>query len=118
VRTYKKWRRGKASREEDMEEKKRVNLYMEEKSKKKKEEEEQQLRNLKDETEVWRYINKRRGRKEGVENNINKKEWKRYFMKLLEGMEEEWVPLTHGAIAHQPDSTRKIDTIPDSAPTR
>jgi len=30
----------------------------------------------------------------------------------------EWVPLAHGAIAHQPDSTRKIDTIPDSAPTR
>jgi len=28
------------------------------------------------------------------------------------------VPLAHGAIAHQPDSTRKIDTIPDSAPTR
>jgi len=30
----------------------------------------------------------------------------------------ERVPLAHGAIAHQPDSTRKIDTIPDSAPTR
>jgi len=28
------------------------------------------------------------------------------------------VPLAHGAIAHQPDSTRKMDTIPDSAPTR
>jgi len=28
------------------------------------------------------------------------------------------VPLAHGAIAHQPDSTRKTDTIPDSAPTR
>jgi len=28
------------------------------------------------------------------------------------------VPLAHGAIAHQPDSTRKIDTIPDSAPPR
>jgi len=28
------------------------------------------------------------------------------------------VPLAHGAIAHQPDSTRKIDTILDSAPTR
>jgi len=27
----------------------------------------------------------------------------------------ERVPLAHGAIAHQPDSTRKIDTIPDSA---
>jgi len=32
--------------------------------------------------------------------------------------EEERVPLAHGAIAHQPDSTRKIDTIPDSAPTQ
>jgi len=31
---------------------------------------------------------------------------------------KEWVPLAQGAIAHQPDSTRKIDTIPDSAPTR
>jgi len=30
----------------------------------------------------------------------------------------EWVPLAHGAIVHQPDSTRKIDTIPDSASAR
>jgi len=34
------------------------------------------------------------------------------------GVQCEWVPLAHGAIPHQPDSTRKIDTIPDSAPTR
>lgn len=64
VRAYKKWKRGKASREEYMEEKKRVNLYMEEKRKKKKEEEEQELRNLKSETEVWRCINKRRSGKQ------------------------------------------------------
>lgn len=83
VRTYKKWKSGKMNREDYKKEKKRVKAYMKEKIKKKKEEEEEELRNLKSETEVWRYINKRRGRK-GVENNIARKEWKSYFMKLLE----------------------------------
>lgn len=89
VRTYKKWKSGKMNREDYKEEKKRVKAYMKEKIKKKKEEEEEELRNLKSETEVWRYINKRRGRRKGVENNISRKEWKSYFMKLLESREEE-----------------------------
>jgi len=32
--------------------------------------------------------------------------------------QRERVPLAHGAIAHQPEKTKKIDTIPDSAPAR
>jgi len=40
------------------------------------------------------------------------------LIEVSEPQNVEWVPLAHGAIAHQPDSTRKIDTIPDSAPTR
>jgi len=36
----------------------------------------------------------------------------------VEGFSYGRVPLAHGAIAHQPDSTRKIDIIPDNAPTR
>lgn len=43
--------------------------------------------------EVWKYINKRRRRKE-KRNNIDKKEWERHFQKLLEriGENENDVP--------------------------
>lgn len=80
----KRKQRGVYRREEDI-----LNEYMEEKKRKKKVEEEQELRNLKGETEVWTYINKRRGRKEGAENNISKEERKEYFIKLLKGIEGE-----------------------------
>lgn len=95
VRTYKKWKSGKMNREDYKEEKKGVKVFMKEKIKKKKEEEEEELRNLKSETEVWRYINKRRGRKEWKiiypEKNYFMKSYfrKSYFMKLLEGREKE-----------------------------
>jgi len=42
----------------------------------------------------------------------------RRMKNYLEGYAFGRVPLAHGAIAHQPDSTRKIDTIPDSAQSK
>jgi len=44
--------------------------------------------NLRKKTEVWRYINKKRGRKMFKENNIEEEEWKRHFEELL-GVEME-----------------------------
>lgn len=88
-RILRKWRKGKVSREKYMEERRKWKELLETKQKKRKEEEEKELRGLKNEAEVWKYINKRRGRKEDKGNNIKKEEWKNYFQDLLEGSEEE-----------------------------
>lgn len=37
--------------------------------------EESELKDLKNESEVWRYINKRRGGNERIKNNIGKEDW-------------------------------------------
>lgn len=60
---------------------------MEQKQEKWKEKEESELKDLKNESEVWRYINKRKGGNERIRNNIGKKDWKKHFVKLLNGAE-------------------------------
>jgi len=54
---------------------------MEEKRKKKREEEEEEeeLRRLKNETEVWNFINRKRGKKTWIDNNIGKEDWKIFY---------------------------------------
>lgn len=54
--------------------------FLEEKKEKWKENEEMEQ----NETEMWRYINKKRGRREWVENDISKERWKSHFRNLLE----------------------------------
>lgn len=49
----------------------------------------EELKGLRNEPEVCKYINKRRNIKEGMENNISKEEWRKYFMEILEGEEKE-----------------------------
>lgn len=91
-RMFWKWRRGKVARERYIREKKSFREMLEKKQKEKREEEEMILRNLKKETEIWKYINKKRGKKvikdEGG-NKIDKEEWRSYFMDLLDGTERE-----------------------------
>lgn len=43
---------------------------------------------MKKEAEVWKYINKKRGKKKWKKNNIKKEEWRNYFRRLLDGLEE------------------------------
>lgn len=64
---------------------KRLERFLEEKRKKWRKEEEEELRNLKNPEEVWRYINRMRGKKEWRENNISNDEWERHFVGLLAG---------------------------------
>lgn len=54
-----------------MEEKRKMRELM--KRQKKREKEEEKLKKLKREVEVWKYINKMRGRRVHKENNIGKK---------------------------------------------
>lgn len=52
------------------------------------EKEDKILRNLKRESEIWRYINKKKRKRENKRNRIKKEQWREYFMELLGGMEE------------------------------
>lgn len=86
-RTLRNWKKGKITREKYIEEKSKLKVFLEWKQEKWKEEEESEFKDLKNESEVWRYINKRRGRNERIRNNIGKEDWKKHFVKLLNGAE-------------------------------
>lgn len=49
--------------------------------------EEDMIQNIKNNTQVWKYINKFRKKREGVNKGIKLEEWKRYFVELLGGEE-------------------------------
>jgi len=57
-----------------------------EKGKEKREKEKKELREIRKETEMWNYINRKRGRRIMKENDIEEGEWK----ELLGGSETEW----------------------------
>lgn len=62
---------------------------MEEKKRKKKEEK-KGLRSLRSEKNVWKFINKRRNKREQIKNNkISKEIWMEHFTKLLEKKQEK-----------------------------
>lgn len=88
-RMYRRWRRGKVDKDKYIEERRSLRTYLEEKQKKKRKEEGEELRSLRNEKEVWKYINKRRYKRNWIRNNKSGEAWKNYFMKLLEGEEAE-----------------------------
>jgi len=45
------------------------------------------MRNIRTEQEAWKYINRFRKKREVVEGEISKEEWKQHFMDILEGEE-------------------------------
>lgn len=83
-RTYKQWRRCVVSREKYLEEKKKLRDLQDLKQKEKREEELQRLRR---EADVWKFINKRRGKRVKNFNSIKKNEWSKHCMQLLESTE-------------------------------
>jgi len=72
-----------------MEEKRLYKSFLEKKQKKKREEEEKELPNIKKEAEVWKFINKKRGREGRTKEEINPERWRTHFKNLLEGVEVE-----------------------------
>jgi len=60
-RIHRRWRKGKTLREKYMEEKRKFNLWVMEKQREKREKEEEDLKRSK--TEIWRYINRKCGKK-------------------------------------------------------
>lgn len=59
------------------------------KQRKEREEEILELKNIKNKAEVWKYINKRRGRREPRINSISRTEWREYFKEILEGTDKD-----------------------------
>lgn len=57
------------------------------KKKEKRMRKEKELRNLRKEADIWKFINKRRKRKEFINNKIKPEEWMKYFKMMLDGEE-------------------------------
>ncbi|XP_020296581.1 UPF0329 protein ECU05_1680/ECU11_0050-like [Pseudomyrmex gracilis] len=85
--SYKKWKSDKITRQEYLEQKKEWRRYMEKKRIEKREEEEKTLKMIRTEAEVWRFINKRRKKRETRETNLEVEEWRKHFVNLLKGQE-------------------------------
>ncbi|XP_024870720.1 golgin subfamily A member 6-like protein 22 [Temnothorax curvispinosus] len=80
---YRRWRNGKIGRDRYIEEKGKLGDLQLKKQEEKRRKEEEELRKLRKEAEVWKFINKKRNKKVWMENNIDKNEWRRHFMELL-----------------------------------
>ncbi|XP_039315229.1 stress response protein nst1-like [Solenopsis invicta] len=83
-RIYKKWRKGRIGRDRYMKEKRNLKELLEKKQTEKRRKEEEELRKMKNEAdnEVWKYINRKRGRRTTTDNKIGKEEWRKHFMDL------------------------------------
>lgn len=84
-RMYRKWKEGKIGRERFIKEV--FKKFLGRKQKEKRKEEENELRRMKREIEIWKYINKKRGKKAWIENKIGKDDWRKHFKDLLDGVE-------------------------------
>ena len=69
-----KWKKGEITREKYIEERGKMKKIFKEKQSSKREEEEAELRSIKREADVWKFINKRRKKKAATENNIETEE--------------------------------------------
>lgn len=65
-RSYRKWRNKKINREIYLKERREIKKLFEEKQEERRRKMEDELKGLNNETEVWRYINKRRNKREGI----------------------------------------------------
>lgn len=88
-RKFKSWKRDRIYKEEYTEEKRTFNEYLKERQEEQRKEEEMELKNLRNTVEIWKYINKKREKRELIENNIGKEDWERHFRNLLEEKSEE-----------------------------
>jgi len=85
---YMKWKKGLVTREVYVEKRKELKNICEKKRKEKREEERRILKSLKNEAEIWDFINRRRRKKVRKEAKVAQEDWRKYFMELLGGEEE------------------------------
>lgn len=87
----KKWKKGKIQKEEYIKARREWKDLCEEKKRIKSEEEEAEIREIKNENQVWKYFNKDRKKRKTVENNIKEEDWEVHFRGLLGGSETKQV---------------------------
>lgn len=84
-----KFRKGKCSREEFIEEKKAFKQWCKQRKEKQEEEEMKKMNKIKTEQEAWKYINKYRRSREVIDEDTREEEWKNYCMEMLKGTESK-----------------------------
>lgn len=60
---------------------------------------------------MWEYINKKRGKKQGKGNNIEKEVWREHLMKLLEGTETYELEEDEGKERYKGSRTRRTRRV-------
>lgn len=81
----KKWKRGEVTREEFLKEKKEHRGLCLKMKKEEEEKEKEKINNIRNETEIWKYINSDRKKSSGAGGKIEIEEWSDYFRLQLEG---------------------------------
>ena len=46
------------------------------------------MRQISNESDVWKFLNRTRKKREKIEGNVEKEEWKNHFVTLLEGSQD------------------------------
>lgn len=87
----KKLKKGKIDRETYVERRKEYRKWCDRERKRHEKEEEETIKAIRTEEEAWKYINKYRKRREGIDESIEIDKWFEYFMNLLDGSEERMV---------------------------
>jgi len=100
---YRKWKKGQVTREVFVEKRRELKNLYGKKRKEKREEERKILKSLKNETEIWDFINRRRRKKVRKEAKVAQEDWRKYFMNLLGGeevirMDKEGIPGSRPAL--------------------
>lgn len=80
-----KMRKGKIRKEEFIRKRKEYRRWCEQEKEKHRREEENKIREIRTEEEAWKYINKFRKKREGIDESIDMEKWEIHFMELLEG---------------------------------
>lgn len=86
-----KMKKGKISREDYVKKRKDYKIWCKEEKRRHEEEEERKIRSIRTEKEAWKYINKYRKKRVGIDKEIDLGTWKKHFMELLGGKEERIV---------------------------
>lgn len=90
-RKLREWRRGRCEREEYRKGRKEYKEMCEKKKKEENERWERKVAEAKRESDVWEVVNRERKKRKKVSREIEMREWKKYFMELLGGIEERVV---------------------------
>lgn len=87
-RIFRNWRKGKCGKDEYWKERKEYKEWCKEKKREHERQEEEKIRGIRTEQEAWKYINRFRKRREGIDEEISMDKWKQHFMEILEGEEK------------------------------